>query len=80
MIWVSLHSPAQVHGQMSKHFRHQTNPHLLVDTAFVGFVVTAEAYSQELRLAGTSNAIDWVIGGFYTDSEENQAAKFRSLS
>ena len=50
------------------------------DTAFVGLVVTAEAYSQELRLAGTSNAIDWVIGGFYTDSEEIQATDIEYYS
>ena len=44
------------------------------DVAFVGSVSSADIYAQELRLAGTSNAIDWVIGGFYTDAEERQAS------
>ena len=42
------------------------------DLVALNGLIGAEAYSQELRLAGTSNAVDWVIGGFYTDIEENQ--------
>ena len=43
------------------------------DRANINNLFTVKSYAQELRLAGTSNDIDWVIGGFYTDSEEIQS-------
>ena len=53
-------------------FRHHSNLSSLYSVT-LKVCGLADAYSQELRLAGTSNAIDWVIGGFYADSEENQS-------
>jgi iron complex outermembrane receptor protein len=47
-----------------------------LDMLFVGSDVESETFSQELRLAGTTETIKWLAGVYYLDEDYEQNAYF----
>ena len=49
------------------------------DNIIIDAPLSAKAFSQEIRLVGTSSALDWTLGVFYTDSEiSSSVSQFNS--